>query len=44
MSNVYLKVIIEKNWHSQIFDFLSLKIYHQVSFLGAPTHVDIIEL
>ena len=44
MSNVYLKVIIKKNWRSQNFDFLSLKICHQVSFLGAPTHADIIEL
>ena len=44
MSNVYLKVIIEKNWRSQNFDFLSLKICHQVRFLGAPTHADIIEL
>ena len=25
MSNIYLKVIIEENWHSQNFDFLSLK-------------------
>ena len=25
MSNIYLKVTIEKNWHSHNFDFLSLK-------------------
>ena len=25
MTNIYLKVIIEKNWRSQNFDFLSLK-------------------
>ena len=25
MSNIYLKVTIEKNWRSQSFDFLSLK-------------------
>ena len=25
MSNIYLKVTIEKNWLSQNFDFLSLK-------------------
>ena len=25
MSNIYLKVTIEKNWRSQNFDFLSLK-------------------
>ena len=42
MSNIYVQVTIEKNWHSQNFDFLSLKICHQVSFWGAPTHADII--
>ena len=26
MPNIYLKVTIEKNWRSQNFDFLSLKI------------------
>ena len=26
MSNIHLKVTIEKNWRSQNFDFLSLKI------------------
>ena len=25
MSNIYLKLTIEKNWRSQNFDFLSLK-------------------
>ena len=30
--NIYFKVTIEKNWHSQNFDFL-----------GAPTHRDIIK-
>ena len=25
MSNICLKVTIQKNWHSQTFDFLSLK-------------------
>ena len=25
MLNIYLKVTIEKKWHSQNFDFLSLK-------------------
>ena len=25
MSNIYLKVTIDKNWRSQNFDFLSLK-------------------
>ena len=43
MSYIYSKVPIEKNLHSQNFDFLSLKICHQVSFWGAPTHVDITE-
>ena len=43
MSNIYLKVTIEKNWRSQNFDFLSLENLSQVSFLGAPTHADIIE-
>ena len=43
MSNIYLKVTIEKNWRSQNFDFLSLKIFHQFSFWRAPTHADIIE-
>ena len=32
MSNVYIKVTIEKNRRSQNFDFLSLKICHEVSF------------
>ena len=41
MSNIYLKVTIEKDWRSQNFDFLSLKICSQVSFWGAPTHPDI---
>ena len=43
ISNIYLKVTIEKKWHTQNFDFLSLKIRLQVSFLGAPTHADFIE-
>ena len=25
MSNIYLKAAVEENWHSQNFDFLSLK-------------------
>ena len=33
MSNVYLKVTIEKNWRSQNFDF--------PSFWAASTHADI---
>ena len=43
MSDIYLKVTIEKNWRSQNFDILGLNISHQVSFWGAPTHADIIE-
>ena len=37
MTNIYLKVTIEKNRHSQNFDFSSLKIRLEVSFLRAPT-------
>ena len=43
MSNIYLKVTIEKNWGFRNFDFLSLKSFNQVSFWGAPTHADINE-
>ena len=43
MSNIYFKIIIEKNWSSQNFDLLSLKILLQVSFWRAPAHPDIIE-
>ena len=43
MSNSYLKVTIEKNWHSQNFEFEFQNICHQASFWGAPTHADIIE-
>ena len=38
MSNIHLKVIIEKN-----FDFPSLKNLLPGQFLGAPTHADITE-
>ena len=34
MSNIYLKVTIEKNWRSQNFDFLSLKNLSSSQFLG----------
>ena len=44
MPNIYLKVTIEKNWCSQNFDYLSLKIHLQVSFWEAPTHADASEL
>ena len=43
MSNIYLKVTIEKNWRSQNFGFLSLKKLLPVSFWEAPTHADITE-
>ena len=44
MSNSYFKVTIsEKNWRSQNFDFVGLNNLSSVQFLGAPTHVDIIE-
>ena len=43
MSNIYLKPTIEKNWRSQTFDFISLKISYQVTFWGDPTHPDITE-
>ena len=41
MSSIYLKNTIEKNWRSQNFDFLSLKIFSPGQFWGAPTHEDI---
>ena len=45
MSNIYLKVTIDKNCCSDVFDFLKIKkICHQVSFWGAPTHADTIEV
>ena len=45
MSNIYLKVTVEKNWRSQNFSFLGLKNFasHQVSLWGAPAHANIIE-
>ena len=43
MSDIHLKVTIEKSWFSQNFNFVNLKNYPQVSFWGAPAHVDIIE-
>ena len=35
MSNIYWKVTIEKNRHSQNFDFLSLKKLSPGKFLGS---------
>ena len=43
ISNILLKFIIEKNWRSENFDFLSRKNCIQVSFWGALTQADIIE-
>ena len=44
MSNIYLKVTIEKNWLSQNFDFPSLKNSSPGQFFwGVPTHADMIE-
>ena len=42
MSNVYLKVTINKKWRTPNFDFLSLKSSSLGQVLGAPTHSDII--
>ena len=42
MSNIYLKVTIEKNWCSQNFDFLIVKNPSPGQFWAAPTHADII--
>ena len=35
MSNIYLKVTIEKKWRSQNFDFLILKDLSPDQFLGS---------
>ena len=43
MSNIYLKITIEKNWRFQNFDFVSLKNWSSVQFFGAPTQADTIE-
>ena len=43
MSNVYLKVTIEKNLRCQNFDLLRLKNLSPGQFLGAPNRTDIIE-
>ena len=46
MSNIYLKVTIEKKWRTKKFDFQvfrssSLKSSSPGQFLGTPTHADI---
>ena len=43
MSNIYLKVIIEKGLVSQNFDFLSLNNLSPGQNWGVPTREDIIE-
>ena len=43
MTNAYIKIIIEKIWGSQIFDFVSLKNLSPGQIWGAPTHKNIIE-
>ena len=44
MANINLKVTIEKNWHYQNFQFLSLKNLFPGQFWRVPTHADIIGL
>ena len=41
MSNIYLKVTIEKKSCNQNFDFKSPKVRVQVSFWGDPTDADV---
>ena len=43
VSNMCLKVTIEKKWRTQNPNFLSLKYSSPGQFLGALTHADIIE-
>ena len=43
MSNIYLKVTIEKNGRFQNFDFLSLKNLSIGQFLESSNYADIIE-
>ena len=43
MSNIYLKITIDKKWHTQNFDFLSLKSSSLGSVWRVPTQADIIE-
>ena len=43
MSNIYLKITVEKKWHTLNFYFLSLKSSSPGQFWAAPTHADIIE-
>ena len=43
MSNIYLKVTIEKNWRSQNLDILSLEILSASQFLGSTNSLSITE-
>ena len=43
MTNIYVKVTIEKNWHYQNFYFVSLKDLSPGQFCGTPIHVNIIK-
>ena len=43
MSNIYLKITIEKKWHSQNLILKVWKVCIQVSFWWAPIEADIIE-
>ena len=44
MWNIFLKIAIkDKNWRSQNFDFLGLKILSLGQFWAAPIHNDIME-
>ena len=43
MSNIYLKVTIEKNRYSQRLDILSLKSSSSGRFWRAPAHADMLE-
>ena len=36
MLNIYLKVTIEKNWHTQNFEFLSIKSSSPGQFFRSP--------
>ena len=46
MSDIYryLVIVQEKNWRSQNFDFLSVKIVSPGRLCGVPPHKDIIEI
>ena len=44
MWNIFLKIAIkDKNWRSQNFDFLGLKILSLGQFWASPIHNDIME-